>query len=55
MKSNYLVEALPSALTCPEVDSLSDFINSLRSIDGIAWIDSVLITTRQKVLKKILT
>jgi len=25
-----------------------------RSIEGIAWIDSVLITQRQKVLKKIL-
>jgi Lrp/AsnC family leucine-responsive transcriptional regulator len=44
-----------STATCPEVDGLSDFISSLRSIDGIAWIDSVLITSRQKVLKKILT
>jgi len=41
--------------TCSELDGLSDFIENLRSIEGIAWIDSVLITQRQKVLKKILT
>jgi Lrp/AsnC family leucine-responsive transcriptional regulator len=44
-----------STATCPELDGLSDFIKSIRSIDGIAWIDSVLITSRQKVLKKILS
>ena len=44
-----------STATCSELDGLSDFIKNLRSINGIAWIDSVLITSRQKVLKKILT
>lgn len=44
-----------STATCSELDSLSDFIETIRSIEGIAWIDSVLITQRQKVLKKILT
>ena len=44
-----------STATCSELDGLSDFIEKLRSIDGIAWIDSVLITQRQKILKKILT
>ena len=43
-----------STATCSELNELSDFINNLRSIDGVAWIDSVLITSREKVLKKIL-
>ena len=44
-----------STATCPKLDGLSEFIDGLRKIDGIAWIDSVLITSREKVLKKILT
>jgi Lrp/AsnC family leucine-responsive transcriptional regulator len=43
-----------STATCSELNELSNFIKTLRSIDGVAWIDSVLITSRQKVLKKIL-
>jgi DNA-binding Lrp family transcriptional regulator len=43
-----------STATCPNVGGLSEFIDQLRKIDGIAWIDSVLITSREKVLKKIL-
>jgi len=43
-----------STATCSELNELSDFISNLRSIDGVAWIDSVLITSREKVLKKIL-
>lgn len=41
--------------TCSTVESLSSFIDSLRKIEGIAWIDSVLISSREKILKKILT
>lgn len=41
--------------TCTKLDGLSGFIDGLRKIDGIAWIDSVLITSREKVLKKVLT
>ena len=44
-----------STATCPQLDGLSEFIDGLRKIDGIAWIDSVLITSREKVLKKVLT
>jgi Lrp/AsnC family leucine-responsive transcriptional regulator len=44
-----------STATCPRLDGLSEFVNLLRKIEGIAWIDSVLITSREKVLKKILT
>jgi len=44
-----------STATCPKLDGLSEFIDGLRKIDGIAWIDSVLITSREKVLKKVLT
>ena len=43
-----------STATCPKLEGLSDFIDGLRKIEGIAWIDSVLITSREKVLKKIL-
>jgi DNA-binding Lrp family transcriptional regulator len=43
-----------STATCPRLDGLSDFVNLLRKIKGIAWIDSVLITSREKVLKKVL-
>jgi len=43
-----------STATCYELNELSNFIKTLRSIDGVASIDSVLITSRQKVLKKIL-
>ena len=43
-----------STATCPNLDDLSEFIDNLRKIEGIAWIDSVLITSREKVLKKIL-
>jgi len=41
--------------TCPKLDDFSEFIDGIRKINGIAWIDSVLITSRVKVLKKILT
>ena len=44
-----------STATCPRMEGLSEFIDGLRKIDGIAWIDSVLITSREKVLKKVLT
>ncbi len=44
-----------STATCPQLNGLSEFIDGLRKIDGIAWIDSVLITSREKVLKKVLT
>ena len=44
-----------STATCTKLEGLSDFIEELRTIEGIAWIDSVLITSREKVLKKILT
>ena len=44
-----------STATCPELDGLSEFIDELRKIEGVAWIDSVLITSREKVLKKVLT
>jgi len=44
-----------STATCPQLDGLSEFIDGLRNIEGIAWIDSVLITSREKVLKKLLT
>lgn len=44
-----------STATCPQLDGLSEFIDGLRKIDGIAWIDSVLIKSREKVLKKVLT
>ena len=40
--------------TCSTVESLSSFIDSLRKIEGIAWIDSVLISSREKILKKIM-
>lgn len=43
-----------STATCPKLEGLSEFIDQLRKIDGIACIDSVLITSREKVLKKIL-
>jgi DNA-binding Lrp family transcriptional regulator len=43
-----------STATCPKLEGLSNFIDDLRKIEGIAWIDSVLITSREKVLKKIL-
>ena len=43
-----------STATCSTVESLSKFIDSLRKIEGIAWIDSVLISSREKILKKIL-
>lgn len=43
-----------STATCSTVESLSSFIDSLRKIEGIAWIDSVLISSREKILKKIL-
>jgi Lrp/AsnC family leucine-responsive transcriptional regulator len=43
-----------STATCPKIDGLSEFIDNLRKIDGIARIDSVLITSREKVLKKTL-
>lgn len=43
-----------STATCPHPEGLSEFIDRLRKIDGIAWIDSVMITSREKVLKKIL-
>lgn len=35
-----------STATCPKLDDLSEFIDNLRKIDGIARIDSVLITFR---------
>ena len=41
--------------SCNEVNSLSVFTNELRSIEGIAMIESVFINSREKVLKKILT
>jgi Lrp/AsnC family leucine-responsive transcriptional regulator len=44
-----------STATCPKLNDLSEFIDGIRKINGIAWIDSVLITSRVKVLKKILT
>ena len=44
-----------STATCPQLNGLSEFIDGLRKIEGIAWIDSVLITSREKVLKKVLT
>jgi len=44
-----------STATCPKLGGLSKFIDGLRKIEGIAWIDSVLITSREKVLKKVLT
>ncbi len=44
-----------STATCPQLDGLSEFIDGLRKIEGVAWIDSVLITSREKVLKKVLT
>ena len=44
-----------STATCPKLGDLSEFIDGIRKIDGIAWVDSVLITSREKVLKKILT
>ena len=44
-----------STATCPKMEDLSEFKNKIRKIDSIAWIDSVLITSREKVLKKILT
>jgi len=43
-----------STATCPKLEGLSNFIDDLRKIEGIAWIDSVLITSREMVLKKIL-
>jgi DNA-binding Lrp family transcriptional regulator len=43
-----------STATCSTVESLSKFIDSLRKIEGITWIDSVLISSREKILKKIL-
>jgi Lrp/AsnC family leucine-responsive transcriptional regulator len=43
-----------STATCQTLESLSNFIGDLREIDGVAWIDSVLITSREKILKKIL-
>jgi DNA-binding Lrp family transcriptional regulator len=44
-----------STATCTKLDGLSDFIDGLRKIEGIARIDSVLITSREKILKKVLT
>ena len=44
-----------STATCPKIENLSEFIGEIRKINGVAWIDSVLITSREKVLKKILT
>jgi DNA-binding Lrp family transcriptional regulator len=41
--------------TVSEVNNLSDFISELRTIEGIAMIESVFITSREKVLKKIIT
>lgn len=41
--------------TVSEVNNLSDFIDELRTINGIAMIESVFITSREKVLRKILT
>lgn len=44
-----------STATCPKMENLSEFIGEIRKISGVAWIDSVLITSREKVLKKILS
>ena len=44
-----------STATCPQLSGLSEFIDGLRKIEGIAWIDSVLISSREKIMKKVLT
>ena len=43
-----------STATCNEEVALSNFIDELMQIDGIEEIESVLIQSREKVLKKIL-
>ena len=43
-----------STATCGEEEALSNFIDELKAIDGIDDIESVLIQSREKVLRKIL-
>ncbi len=40
--------------TCNEQNALSEFIDELNKIDGITKIESVLIQSREKILKKII-
>ena len=43
-----------STATCGEEDALSIFIDELKMIDGIVDIESVLIQSREKIMRKIL-
>jgi DNA-binding Lrp family transcriptional regulator len=43
-----------STATCHEQKDLSEFINELKKINGITDIESVLIQSREKILKKII-
>jgi DNA-binding Lrp family transcriptional regulator len=40
--------------TCHEENALSEFIDELNEIDGITEIESVLIQSREKILKKVI-
>lgn len=40
--------------TCSEQEALSEFIDELTKIDGITEIESVLIQSREKILKKVI-